>query len=188
MQPADLNKPAGDAVQLVRFARAGSRVQRYHTHGTSVPDTVGQHSHGVAMIVIAIVGRQRVTGLLLEAALCHDLAEHFLGDIPSPAKGAMDRPKLNAMEDDLLAKVGLSFELTHKQQAVLKLADILDGMWFCAEERCRGNRMLDEVFDVYKTYYIAKAEVFMLEWGNDDGCVTRADELYQAVLLQKALI
>ena len=62
------------------FILAGSEVKRYHTVTTLVSETVGHHSHGVAMMCLMfdpMASRQ-----LLMAALFHDLAEHQTGDIP----------------------------------------------------------------------------------------------------------
>jgi 5'-deoxynucleotidase YfbR-like HD superfamily hydrolase len=138
--------------ERVLFARRGSRVLRYHTHGPIRPDTVGQHSHGVGMLCIVL--RAGNPGeALLKAALTHDLAEHVLGDIPSPAKRAMDRQKLNTMEHDLLRAARFEVELTEFDGWVLKLADILDGMLFCTEELTIGNHSLDDVFETYFDYF-----------------------------------
>jgi 5'-deoxynucleotidase YfbR-like HD superfamily hydrolase len=138
--------------QRSQFARRGGRVQRYHTHTTLRVDTVGQHSHNVAMLCIMFCDGKPGEALLM-AALTHDLAEHILGDIPSPAKRAMDRDKLNAMETQLLRDVGFDTELSPFNDWVLKLADIVDGLLFCAEESEMGNNTLEDVHETYFNYF-----------------------------------
>lgn len=142
----------------LKFIQAGSEVTRYHTVKTLTQETVGHHSHGVAMICIMLMGCQ-VSADLLKAALCHDLAEHQLGDIPSPAKreyGIGDQ--VNELEDKLLNSVGLSVQLTPDEARVLKLADIAQGALFCVREMELGNSGMKVVYERYRSY----AEGFVL--------------------------
>jgi len=70
--------------KTLQFIINGSEVKRFHTLTTLQTETVGHHSHGVACFTLLLdpdASRQ-----LLLAALFHDLAEQYTGDIPSPAK------------------------------------------------------------------------------------------------------
>ncbi len=142
----------------LKFIQAGSEVTRYHTVKTLTQETVGHHSHGVAMICIMLMGCQ-VSADLLKAALCHDLAEHQLGDIPSPAKREYGiGEQVNELEDKLLNSVGLSVQLTPDEARVLKLADIAQGALFCVREMELGNSGMKVVYERYRSY----AEGFVL--------------------------
>src|SRR6266705_5974190 len=60
-------------------------VRRFHTVPCAgEPQTVGQHSCGVALIVLAC--HPLPSAQLLQACLTHDLNESVLGDLPAPTK------------------------------------------------------------------------------------------------------
>jgi 5'-deoxynucleotidase YfbR-like HD superfamily hydrolase len=136
----------------LEFLQAGSEVVRYHTITTLVKETVGHHSHGVAMICMIL--DPSVRGNVLRAALLHDLPEHVTGDIPSPAKrihgiGA----QVKSLEADLMCQAGFSERyLEPREQRLLKLADLAQGAMFCAREITLGNRKMSAVMGRYLEY------------------------------------
>jgi 5'-deoxynucleotidase YfbR-like HD superfamily hydrolase len=136
----------------LEFMFNGAAVKRYHTVNTLMSETVGHHSHGVAMICYILDPECRK--YVLEAALLHDLAEHITGDIPAPAKrqyGIGDQ--VNELEGRLLNSAELSIPiLTNEEKRTLKLADIAQGAMFCANEMRMGNMMMSDVFDRYLRY------------------------------------
>ena len=136
----------------LKFMLAGSEVTRYHTVTTLRRETVGHHSHGVALICRLLC--PAASAQLLTAALLHDLAEHEVGDIPSPAKRAYGiGEQISELEDRLLSGAGLSLPiLTEAEQRTLKLADIAQGALFCAREISLGNRNIITVFERYMSY------------------------------------
>lgn len=137
----------------IEFMCAGSEVTRYHTVHTLQRETVGHHSHGVAMLCHIIdptlTGQQ-----ILLAALMHDLSEHQTGDIPSPAKREYGIGKqVEELEERLMTAAGFVFpSLTPKEQRVLKLADLAQGAMFSAREVQLGNSSMRVVFDRYLSY------------------------------------
>lgn len=138
--------------EQLEFFQAGSEVIRYHTVTTLVSETVGHHSHGVAVLCYMLdpcVRREVILGALL-----HDLAEHQTGDIPSPAKRQYGiGEQVNELEERLLRSAGLFMpELTPDESRLLKLADIAQGALFCAREISLGNARLRQVFDRYLSY------------------------------------
>lgn len=136
----------------LNFFIDGSKVKRYHTVETLKEETVGHHSHGVAMLCIFLAGEPSAE--LLKAALLHDLAEHQLGDIPSPAKRAYGiGEQVSHLEDQLMQSVGLPMPiLTPAEARTLKLADIAQGALFCANEVMLGNVRMGKVLDRYMSY------------------------------------
>lgn len=151
------------------FIMAGSEVTRYHTVTTLRRETVGHHSHGVALICRLL--DPAASAQLLTAALIHDLAEHEVGDIPSPAKLAYGiGEQISVLEDKLLADAGLNIPfLTDSEKRTLKLADIAQGALFCAREVSLGNRKMLAVFERYMGY------------ANDKILVGRERELFDLI-------
>ena len=136
----------------IEFMLSGSEVSRYHTIHTLQRETVGHHSHGVAMICHILDPECRKC--VLQAALLHDLAEHVTGDIPSPAKreyGIGDQ--VSSLEGRLLNSAGLSIPiLSREEERMLKIADLAQGALFSAREVQLGNTGMRVVFDRYISY------------------------------------
>lgn len=146
--------PNTKAEAQVRTLFDGSAVRRFHTIQTVAENTVGQHSHGVAMFCMLLEDGKPSAGLLMKA-LTHDLAEQYTGDVPSPAKRALGiRQEFGMVEEELLATVDFSIDVTPHEEVVLKLADCADGMLFCAKERMLGNRskMIKAAYNNYRSY------------------------------------
>lgn len=138
----------------LRATYVGGAVSRFHTHDTIKPQTVAQHSFGVACLVW-LLSNETATAHELMAALTHDLGERITGDIPSPAKRALNiRAKVGEVEEEVLRRSMMDFgeTLTVEQQLRLKLADALDGLAFCTQERMRGNRNMNDVQCTYEQY------------------------------------
>ncbi len=137
----------------LEFITRGAEVRRYHTVNTLVTETVGHHSHGVALICLLLdpgCSRQ-----LLVSALAHDLAEQRVGDIPSPSKRALGfADKLEALEDEILAQElgALWLPLTSVERRILKLADIAQGALKCLREMEMGNSCMRIVYERYMSY------------------------------------
>ena len=146
--------PNTKAAAQVRTLFDGSAVRRFHTIQTVAENTVGQHSHGVAMFCMLFEDGKPSAALLMKA-LTHDLAEQYTGDVPSPAKRALGiRQEFGVVEEQLLSTVDFSIEVTEHEEVVLKLADCADGMLFCAKERMLGNRskMIKAAYSNYRSY------------------------------------
>lgn len=143
---------SAELVRQLRFIQDGGNVRRFHTVPTIAIDTDARHSFGAAWLVWILTGGKARSRLLM-GALAHDLAEQTVGDVPAPAKRALGIGiELNELEDRILLDAGFSFSLTPEEQRTLKIADNLDGMMFCVQERRMGNRHLDIVFDRYAEY------------------------------------
>ena len=131
----------------VNHAMNGAAVKRYHTIPTINSETVGEHSFGVAMMVLAIT-EQKASANLLKAALFHDMAEQHTGDVPFPSKKAFPIVKfaLEAAEESWNEENGFHVDLTDRDKRVLKWADMSQLLWFCKIQRDLGNTNMDEVF------------------------------------------
>lgn len=153
---------AEDAKRLLSWYDAG-RVQRFHI----VPDYTGtprqnlaEHSWGVAMFVDAIYQRmgspaRPAPARVLLAALRHDLAERWLGDLPANVKWA--HPALSAeyglAERDIEEFAGLTVPLTEQETAVLKWADGLECMVY---SKRRGGAYMEAYWNIVDYYAVRK--------------------------------
>lgn len=136
----------------LEFITLGAEVRRYHTVATIQEETVGHHSHGVALLCLQL--NPQASRELLYAALVHDLAEQHVGDIPSPTKRSLELSGvLDKLESSLIfAHLGSRPELTPDEQRTLKLADIAQGALKCAREIELGNARMRTVYDRYMAY------------------------------------
>mgnify|MGYP001572832873 CR=1 FL=1 len=138
-----------------RFIFNGGYSTRFHTVDVHTRQDIGNHSFGVAWLCELLTGGGASKNLIM-AALAHDLAEHMVGDIPSPAKRALGISKMfdefegKHLEEAGIAKYGNS--LTPEECDILKYADMLEGMTFCVRERKFGNQNVDIIFGRFYSY------------------------------------
>jgi 5'-deoxynucleotidase YfbR-like HD superfamily hydrolase len=135
----------------LQFILRGAAVTRFHVHPVIKLQTDGAHSFGVAWICYLLSNDKPSLNLIL-AALAHDLAEHRVGDVPFPTKHAISglNDQLNLLETSYLAAAGLAFPLTDDEKRTLSLADRLEGMCYCAQERALGNKNAAEWYVRYR--------------------------------------
>ena len=130
-----------------------SNVKRYHTFPIIGEQTVGHHSHRVALILIYLTDGN-LSANLLKAALFHDLAELHTGDIPATTKWA--HPNIA----DLLKKIEHTYELEHeisvmltvREKSLLKTADMCELMLFAEEQYMMGNINARDLWQRGHTY------------------------------------
>lgn len=140
-------------LEKVRLARRAGRVNRYHGQYLSRPENVAEHTFGV-LSILAIMTNGQIGHDLMLNALFHDGGEYISGDIPSPVKGAIPglRAAANAMEKvGTDATIGQLPELTEWEYKLLKVADNLDGLMKCTEERDLGNYTISEPYAGFKS-------------------------------------
>lgn len=127
--------------ERIRYRVDASWVRRFHTHSVINYETLGQHSHTVAMLVSQVY--PQCTKQLLLTALEHDLPEFFTGDVPAPAKWASQAVKysLTDLEREVVTEWGLESEeaLTSFDKMLLKWADMMSLVLFCIKEVSMGN-------------------------------------------------
>lgn len=137
------------------FIFDGGSSTRYHTASVQNRQSIADHSFGVAWFC-ELITQGKASKNLIMAALAHDLAEHMVGDIPSPAKRALNLSgQFQALEDRYLEGAGLMhyFDNLYGEDAViLKISDMLEGMMFCLKERRLGNRNVEVIYGRFSSY------------------------------------
>lgn len=133
--------------------RTGSRVRRYHTMFTHMPDFVGHHSGGVAWLCWLAYGPE-IRPELLMAALTHDLPEYATGDVPSPTKRLLGSA-LDNIEDRVYtehATPNFNNILDDEEKEVLGYCDSADGLLYAVDEWWRGNSLMQPIIKKYHEY------------------------------------
>ena len=132
---------------IIKAARNGNAVKRWHTRRMLTSDTVGEHTANVLAIIFALDSSPSRN--LLQAALYHDTAEQWTGDIPATAKWRSARLKqaCDSLEDDMMLENSIKVPtLEDEERLALKWADMLELLYRCFDEIELGNSTMHEVF------------------------------------------
>ena len=130
--------------------------------GVVDPESIAEHSFGVAVVAALIVDDLRARGetvdgeRVLRMALVHDLAEAFTGDVPMPAKSDALREALARDEECTLAQHLSPAQLALWKEAeaaetlearVVKAADKLQMLIKALTYEQQGRGRLGEFFE-----------------------------------------
>lgn len=127
-------------ITKLKATREGGMVQRFHPiphHGSY---NVAEHTYGVLQLIL--IFHPDPTMNLVRAVQNHDVAERWLGDIPTPAKWLS--PTLRSAAQDVEALIETAYDLkvalTNDEHWWLKAADLLE-LWLWGQEQVEmGNR------------------------------------------------
>lgn len=154
-------------MEQLRFIRDAGETRRFHTFPVLRQQNNAEHGWHQAMLLWFIYGGQEpgISMEMMMAALTSDMAEHKVGDIPSPAKRNMEqrlelkgaqtfRQAWNDMEQEILREQHLDWNhcLSVEQLRQLQLTDSMDGALYCIRERAMGNQLIVECFMNYISY------------------------------------
>lgn len=136
--------------EMVDAARANldNSPRRWHSNANidlrDSLDTIAAHQARVSDLchsLAARMGHDLTRSDLLHAALHHDAAEAVLGDMPGPAKDRF--PALAAAyakaELSVLVEMGLTWNLTRREQDMLDLCDKLDAYCWARRHGATGD-------------------------------------------------
>lgn len=133
-------------------------VARFHTCGGVKPQSVAEHSWGVATILLHIHECNENTEVLalLEAALLHDCAELVTGDVPFPIKKAdpVLKAQLLGHEVQWEKQHDAHSQLLRHEEELLHIADCLDGMWYCCQRRRCGELQAEIPYGRWREYLL----------------------------------
>lgn len=127
-------------------------VTRFHAVPGISPQSVSEHSWGVAILCQAFTPKCRKDVIL--AALTHDCAELITGDIPATLKWEnMDiKTAIHTIEDRVEKRWGIKVALTPFELEILKIADCLEGMTYCMKRRRCGELEASVIFGRWDNY------------------------------------
>jgi 5'-deoxynucleotidase YfbR-like HD superfamily hydrolase len=116
--------------------------------------SVAEHSYFVALyteeICVLLAMSQSQTAECVRYALYHDIAEATTGDIPGPVKKAIvDPDKFAAYEKLAEQKAGLcdADDWGTEVKAIVKIADLIDEVFYLKSEEMLGNRTLKHALE-----------------------------------------
>lgn len=123
-----MNKPSDDNNAQVLFKiLESSGIIRFHSCSRMRKQNLSEHMWKVAIISQYLMPSITAEGLLY--ALTHDCGEIITGDIPATCK--WDYPELkNCLSD--IEETFKPFLCTPAEEIIIKIADYLEGMLFCA--------------------------------------------------------
>lgn len=130
--------------------------QRYHTEAAELIKTqdVAQHSYNVFWLVHMLM-RGNAPGELLAMSVMHDAGERWTGDVPAPTKRNLGVRRMfeDFEQNNLYERSGVqALRLTAFEEAVLKVADALEGLRFCHHETQLGNKLIIPVLANFHKY------------------------------------
>ena len=145
-----------DNITRLKAVREAGYVERFHVHGRTSGYTLSQHQWGVTMICLLLWPKELS---VLVTALCHDVPERFVGDIPSPIlAGNPELRKTIQRQEETIAEVldlPSEHDLPPDLFRMLKAADRLDlYLWVLEEDRRHGSREFWEVRDSLKNWFM----------------------------------
>lgn len=139
-------------VDKIKYLFRGLQTKRFHTVPGAEPQTVGQHSAGVALLY-GHLAQNEATVQGYKLALQHDLGEQFAGDMPAPAKRVLGYgSEMHKLEEQCNAAFGFNESASSLDAKLVKLADYFDGMLQCAHARAQGQLWADNVFANFMGY------------------------------------
>lgn len=153
----DVNNGTSLMLQQMDLLWNAGQVVRYHTLPVLRRQTVGEHTYGV-LVFLNLLTDFGPSPELVRAALLHDAPEAVVGDLPAPAKRFLGAngglSKLRSAEDEVMSSVGLEprTPLLRSELRLLKLADCLEGMRFCAQEVASGNSAIRVIMERFAEY------------------------------------
>lgn len=141
--------------QLLRVlaVREGGAVERCHGTPHIGSYSVGSHSFGALSLVLLLHPNPSVN--LIKAVAWHDVAERWLGDVPSPVKH--NNPELKRVyeliEASHLKALNLFPDLSTEEQQWLRGVDLMDLYLWCREQQRMGCRNFDSWVEHFKSLF-----------------------------------
>jgi 5'-deoxynucleotidase YfbR-like HD superfamily hydrolase len=144
-------------VKSIQHRRESGAVERCHTTPHHGSYSVGLHCYNVAQILLCLHPSPSVA--LVEAALCHDHLERWLGDVPAPAKWKhpmLDEGMIQAEDDEATDKAHELPELDTEEANWLGCADSLELIMWCDDQLALGNQHVAKMRDKAWQYFRRK--------------------------------
>lgn len=129
--------------------REAAAVQRCHTIPHVGSYSVGQHCHDALSLLFIL--HPKPSPKLIRALHFHDVAERWVGDMPTLAKRIDVLGKaLDIVETKVLAELGHTYGLSKDEQRWLHAIDAVEFMLWCMDQLAMGNRHVEPNFNQVK--------------------------------------
>ena len=128
--------------------REGGWTDRMHTWLKSRRYSVAEHTWHMMALAHQLFPAD-FTGNLPLAIMYHDVPERWVGDTPYTAKYILSRQLGSALkeaEGKVSARLGIDYELTERETAILHFCDVLEFTLWVREELNLGNKMMEHKF------------------------------------------
>jgi len=129
-------------------------VVRFHNHSGIDKQRNSEHQWGVALVLNYIY--PNASKELILAAMTHDAAEYYTGDVPFPVK--KDHPELSHLlrkiEKQWEACNDVYFDYSQIEELALKVSDTLEGMKYCIKQVRLGNINAKRPFRKWSQFFI----------------------------------
>ncbi len=129
-----------DLTNPLRVIEEAPHIERFHTFPTIGKQNIASHSWGVALLTHTIYeGEPPVEAIMY--ALCHDIHEIEVGDVPAPTKWKHPalKEQLNKATDEFERIHNIQVPEDEEVLCVVDIADKLEGMLNCIREIKLGN-------------------------------------------------
>lgn len=162
-------------MNIRKILQSGNVVRFHNSIGMDCQKN-SDHQWEVALILQHIY--PQCSKELLLAALTHDAAEYFTGDIPFPTKQASPELKsvLDKLEREWEERMGVHFDLHPEEKFFLKLADTFSGMWYCILQVREGKVNAKRPFRKWRQF----ATEFMYDHGNPS-LIEKAEQMLESL-------
>jgi hypothetical protein len=146
---AQYTKPDAAALRhRIIQARCGGKVQRCHGIPHVGDYSNASHQWGVAILAMQLWPDHPKVNNVIRAALAHDVAEAWVGDVPAPTMrySPAVAQGVHRFEHAILVELQLpsEFDLPPDEFAMLKACDRLEFMMWCLDQGAMGNRHAEE--------------------------------------------
>lgn len=120
---------------------------RWHVHPTIHNQTVADHTYGVLQCLSYIVPSNQLHQRVMLAALNHDIAELYTGDVPFTTKKIYPEiaKAVKVVEEDIHKELKACHKLFRHEQCWLRFADLAEMGLYALKERRLGNMFMDSV-------------------------------------------
>lgn len=170
-----------------RALRTLAHVPRWAILRVNRRQSVAEHSYYVAVYALEIaeaVNWKGDFGRLASLALMHDAEEVVTSDIPSPVKKNMVDHSSGWVHEKMRERMHPSsvywrYAANDEEKAILKLADLVEGALYLADEKSQGNGNTEPMYN-----YIAELlryhwhKVFMPMFKLDNGHLAAGGRLW----------
>ena len=134
-------------LQRILLAIEGGRVERCHCFPTNSRPTVGLHTFNAVSMLLILCPDPTIN--MIKALQFHDMAERFLGDMPSPVKQKEKSLCFHyeKIENFILIEYGMYPKLDEREQMWVRAMDLLEFLMFIKHELNLGNKYAQQRYD-----------------------------------------